>query len=296
MLTRFACASTLTALLAAAPAVAQDFSNDFQISKLGNPQPNGTDFNPRANANFRAFARQFAAVMSSTNGMGPETLGHSGFAFSADVTYFAVDTSSLPTLAPFSGRPWFPSIHIRKGLPLSFEVGARVSWFPNSRMGVGGLELKWAVNEGFAFSLDIAVRGFVNKMVNTRDFDLTSGGLDVGVGKQFSIAGMVTLTPYIGWSLVFVGASTGLIDFRPSRTVAEADTEPIKDYDVFTSLQASENTHNRFYGGLRFIGGHAIFNAEASYSVFPSFRDGVANENRFIPGVLTVTLSLGLDF
>ncbi|MDP3236332.1 MAG: hypothetical protein Q8S33_25385 [Myxococcales bacterium] len=296
MLTRLACASTLTALLAAAPAAAQGFSNDFQISKLGNPQPDGTGFDPRANGNFRVFARQLAAVMSSTNGMPPETLGHSGFAFSADFTYYAVDTSSLPTLGSFRGATWFPSVHLRKGLPFSFEVGARASWFPESRMGMGGLELKWALNEGFAYLPDIAVRGFVNKIINTRDFDLTSGGLDLGIGKQFAIAGMVTLTPYAGWSLVFVGSSTGNIDFRPSRSVAEADTELFKDYYVFTSLQAIQNTHNRFYGGLRFIGGHAVINAEVSYSVFPSFRDSGANENRTIPGVLAVTGSLGLDF
>ena len=79
-------------------------------------------------------------------------------------------------------------------------------------------------------------------------------------------------------------------------TVPEADTELFKDYYVFTSLQAIQNTHNRFYGGLRFIGGHAMINAEVSYSVFPSFRDSGANENRTIPGVLAVTGSLGLDF
>lgn len=296
MLTRFASAATLLGVLCAAPAGAQGFSNDFQISKLGNPQPDGTGYDPRANGNFRVFARQFGAVMSSVNAMPPETLGHSGFAFSADFTYYAVDPAQLPTLGTFRGGTWFPSVHLRKGLPFSFEVGARASWFPESRMGMGGLELKWAVNEGFAFSPDIAVRGFVNKIVNSRDFDLTSGGLDVGIGKQFAIAGMVTLTPYIGWSLVFVGASTGNVDFRPSRTVGEADTELFKDYYIFTSLQAIQNTHNRFYGGLRFIGGHALINLEASYSVFPSFRDSGANETRTIPGVLTATGSIGLDF
>lgn len=282
------------ALLAAAPAFAQGFSNDFQISKLGNPQPDGTGFDPRANGNFRAFARQFAAVMTSINGAPPETLGHSAFAFAADATYFAISPSQLPTLGNFRGPTWFPSVHLRKGLPFSFEVGARAAWFPESRMGMGGLELKWALNEGFTYLPDIGVRGFVNKLINSRDFDLTAGGLDLGIGKQFAIAGMITLTPYAGWSLVFVGASTGNVDFRPSRSTAEADTDLFKDYYIFNSLLAINNTHNRFYGGLRFIGGHALVNVEVSYSVFPTFRDN--NENRSIPGVFAGTASIGLDF
>jgi hypothetical protein len=276
-------------------AFAQGFSNDFQISKLGNPQPDGTMADARANGNFRVFARQFAAVMTSANGASPDTLGHSGFAFALTTTYYDLQGGSMPTVGTFRGPRILPGVHVRKGLPFSIEVGARASWIPESRMGIGGLELKWAVLEGFQYLPELAVRGFVSKLINSRDFDLTAGGLDLGIGKQFAIAGMVTLTPYAGWSLTFVGASTGNVDFRPTRTLAEADTELFRDYFVFTSLQAIQNTHNRFYGGLRFIGGHALINLELSYSLFPSFRD--ANmETRTIPGVLAFTGSLGLDF
>ncbi len=271
------------------------FPNDFQIARLGNPQPDGTGFDPRANGNFRVFARQFAAAMTSTNSMPPETLGHSAFAFAADFTYYNIPTSALPTAGTFKDFTWFPGIHLRKGLPFSFEVGARAAWLPNSRMGLGGLELKWAVNEGFTYLPDIGVRGFINKLINSRDFDLTAGGLDLGIGKQFAIAGMVTLTPYAGWSLVFVGASTSNIDFRNTRTLSEADTELFKDYYVYTSLPAIQNTHNRFYGGVRFIGGHALVNAEVSYSLFPTFKD-TNGETRSISGVLAATASIGLDF
>lgn len=294
MFVRLGFALAFTTMLSALPASAQGFPNDFQISKLGNPQPDGTGFDPRANGNFRVFARQFAAVMTSINGTSPDTLGHSAFAFAADFTYYSLPSTSLPTVGAFKDATWFPGIHVRKGLPFSFEVGARAAWFPNSRMGMGGLELKWAVLEGFTYMPDIAVRGFINKLINSRDFDLTAGGLDLGLGKQFAIAGMVTLTPYVGWSLVFVGASTSNIDFRRSRTLAEGDVELFKDYYIFTSLQAVQNIHNRFYGGLRFIGGHAFVNAELSYSVMPDFKDN--NETRSIAGVLAGTASIGLDF
>jgi hypothetical protein len=285
----------LVLLVSSSAAVAQGFSNDFQISKLGNPQPDGTMADPRANGNFRVFARQFAAVITSANGAPPDTLGHSGFAFALTTTYYDLQGGSMPTVGAFRGPRILPGVHVRKGLPASIEIGARASWIPESRMGIGGLELKWAVLEGFAVLPDLAVRGFISKLINSRDFDLTAGGLDLGIGKQFAIAGMVTLTPYGGWSLTFVGASTSNVDFRPTRSLAEADTELFRDYFVFSSLQAIQNSHSRMYGGLRFIGGHALLNVEVAYAFPTTFRD--ANmETRTVPGTLAVTGSLGLDF
>ena len=180
-----------------------------------------------------------------------------------------------------------PSIHIRKGLPFSFEIGARGGWVEKSRMGTATLELKWALNEGFTYLPDIGVRGNITKLLNSRDFDLTAGGLDIGIGKQFAIGGMVTLTPYVGWNLVFVGASTSNVDFNPNRTLAEADTpaEQYKDFYVFSSLFAGANTHNRFYGGIRFIGGVLQLGGEISYSAVGTFKDAKTGENRTVAPV-----------
>jgi hypothetical protein len=288
-------AASAVVLLAASAVRGQPFPNDFQIWRLGNPQSDGAGASPSANGNFRVFARQLAAVLTSTNGMAPSSLGHSAFALSVEGTYYFVDTKALPTANEFAGATWFPSLHLRKGLPFSFEIGARGSYLPQSRMGAAGLELKWAVNEGLRSFPDICVRGFVTKLINSRDFDLTAGGFDLGIGKQLTVAGMMTLTPYGGFSLVFVGATTGSIDFRPNRTLAEADAEPFRDYYVFEGLPAGQNTHNRVYGGLRLVGGHFTLNAEASYSVFPVFRDARTGETRSIPGVLALTGSFGIQ-
>ena len=260
----------LLALVATAcwAATAHADPNDFHIAKLGNPVPNGTGFNAEGNNNFRVFARQFAAAMTSVNLSPPETLGHSGFAFNAELSVVFIDTPTvkMPTEGEFSGTLLIPSIHIRKGLPWSFELGARGQWIEKSRMGAGTLELKWAINEGFTYLPDIAVRGNVTKLLNSRDFDLTAGGLDLGLGKQFALGGMITLTPYAGWTFVFVGASTGNVDFHANRTLAESDKpqEQFRDVYVFDSLQAIYNTHHRFYAGARFIGGVLTLGAEFS--------------------------------
>lgn len=243
---------------------------DFHLSKFGDPSITST-----ANADFRSFARQFAAGMTSANLAPPETLGHSGFAVSADLSLVNFQ-GSLPTNVDFTGPLLVPSVHFRKGLPASFEIGGRAGWIAQSRMGVGTLELKWAINEGFKYLPDIGVRGSITKLVNAKDFDLTAGGLDIGIGKQFALGGMITLTPYVGWNLMFVGASTGNIDFKPNRTLSESDAQNAQfdGFNVFAPLQAAANTHNRFYGGFRFIGGVVQLGFEVSYSILGTNSSG----------------------
>ncbi|MEW5738385.1 MAG: hypothetical protein AB1938_05635 [Myxococcota bacterium] len=290
--------ATLPCLALALATSARADTYDFKIYQLGNPQVGGTGYTPRADANFRAFVRQFGAAMTSVNLAPPETLGHSGFAFNAELSVVDFQGGTLPTEGEFKGPLLIPSLHVRKGLPYSFEIGARAAWIEKSRMGAGTFELKWAVNEGFTYLPDIGVRGSITKLVNTRDFDVTCGGLDIGIGKQFAIAGMITITPYVGWNLMFVGATTSSIDFRPSRTLEESDTpgEQYRDFYIFESVLAAQNTHNRFYGGFRFIGGVAIVGAEISYSVLGRFRDAKTGMDIDVPAVLAGNFTVGLDF
>ena len=283
---------------------------DFRIYQLGNPQESGIGGTPSANANFRAFAHRLGAAMTSVNLGPPETLGHSAFAISAELSVvdFGVATAAnqIPTQRQVNGPVLLPSIHIRKGLPWSFELGVRAAWFEKSRMGTGTVELKWALNEGFTYLPDICVRGHVTKILNSRDFDVTAGGLDLGIGKQFAIGGMVTLTPYIGWNLIFVGASTGNVDFNPNRSLSDADQPgaQFSNYYIFDSVLAATNTNNRFYGGFRFIAGVVMLGFEFSYTLLGSFNDskiGVVDskcDGRSVcmPDVKAYNGTIGFDF
>jgi hypothetical protein len=281
----------------AAPAALADV-NDFRIYQLGNPQAGGTGANPLADANFRSFVRQFGAAITSVNLAPPETLGHSGFAVNAELAVVSFQGGSLPTTGAYQGPLLMPSVHFRKGLPGSVEFGARAAWINQSRMGVGTLELKWAINEGFTYLPDIGVRGNISKLLNGRDFDLTTGGVDVGIGKQFAIGGMITLTPYVGWNLLFVGASSGNVDFNPNRSLADADSPggQFKDIFVFAPVEAAANSHNRFYGGFRFIAGLFQLGAEVSYSLIGSFKDAKTGTKVDVPAVLVGSVTIGLDF
>ncbi len=301
----------LVGVLSSATALADAY--DFRIYQLGNPycglDPSGacvspgSGYRPEADANFRAFTRRLAAAMTSVNLMPPETLGHSAFSIGVELSVVdfgsTTTTTDIPTTSPIRGPLLMPSVHIRKGLPWSFELGVRAAWLEKSRMGSGTLELKWALNEGFTYLPDIGVRGYVTKLLNTRDFDVTAGGLDIGVGKQFAIAGMVTVTPYVGWNLSFVGATSGSVDFRPSRGLDDSDKvkDPTagSDFYVFKPVMAAQNTNNRFYGGFRLIAGVVQLGFEVSYTVLGSFEDARVGRVDMAP-VVSYNGLIGFDF
>ncbi len=93
-------------------------------------------------------------------------------------------------------------------------------------------------------------------------------------------------------------AATSNVDFRPDRSLqdSESPTTQFKDVTIFEPLFAAANTHNRFYGGLRFIGGVLQLGAELSYSIIGKFNDVSSSSERTVPGVLAINSTIGLDF
>jgi hypothetical protein len=303
------------AALVCGPAAYAD-RNDIEITRLGNPNqfrnPNSTEpaanFNPEANGDFRAFARTYAAALTSVNLMPPETLGHAGFALQAELGVISLPSDSEVRL-PTEGTPTqpllLPSVHVRKGLPFSLEFGARVGWIDRSSLFAATGEVKWAVNEGFTWLPDVCVRGHVTRLLGNRDFDLTASGVDLGVGKQFPLGGMVTLTPYGGLDLVGVIATSDTLDFRQDRPLNGTldPTTPyagLDDTGVYQEVRGWENINTRIYGGVRFIGGALQLGAEVSLSSQGTIPvlNAATNETRDrpLPAVFALSTTLGLDF
>src|SRR6478609_966251 len=98
-----------TAIVLFATVAAAD-PHDFRVSQFGNPATT-----PTANDDFRVFARELSAALTSVNLMPPETLGHSGFFFGAElaVVNFETDKFKFPTIKEFKGPMLLPSVHLR---------------------------------------------------------------------------------------------------------------------------------------------------------------------------------------
>ncbi|AEI65344.1 hypothetical protein [Corallococcus macrosporus] len=278
--------------------------NDLQIARFGNPDPEAANTVASANADFQAFARIMGAAITSVNLMPPETTGHSAWAINAELSVVSLPGGvHVPTQNEQPGTVLIPSFHARKGLPFSLELGGRVGWVEKSSQVVATGEVKWAANEGFTYLPDFGVRGHVTKLFGARDLGLTVMGLDFGVGKQFPLGGMVTLTPYGGLDLGFVGATSSRIDFNPDRSFDDSTNgssrEALVDTAEYRKVGFGSNINQRIYGGVRFIGGVLQLGAELSLTRTGSVSyvdDSGATVDRGLPAVFAFNTTLGLDF
>lgn len=294
----------LAALLSGAAAYAD--KNDLRISQLGNPDAGEAHFSNTANSDFQAFARAMSAAITSTNLTPPETLGHAGFNVNAELGVVILPRSASIRIPVESGSQpdsmLVPSLHVRKGLPFSVELGGRVGWVEKSRMIAATGEAKWAINEGFTYLPDIGARLHITRLMGVRDLSLTAAGLDAGIGKQFPFGGMVTITPYGGLDFTFVSAESDIIDFRPDRSyndsLQDSSRAALEDTSVYKQVEAASNMTQRIYGGVRFIGGTLQLSAELSFARLGSAQetDDPNSATRSLPTVVTFNTSLGLDF
>lgn len=295
----------------ALPSAALADSGDFQLYQM-----NSTALREGAPANasayFRIFANQLGSAVSGFNLAPPETLGHSGFnvAFEYALAKINPDARFWPTEGNSKSEYLLmPTLHLRKGLPFSFEIGTKVTYLQQTSMAVGTIEVKWALNEGFIYFPDLGVRGYGTHIIGSRDFSLTAAGLDIGIGHQFAIGGMVTLTPYLGWNLVYVGASTSLIDYWPDRSVDKSIPTPTTTIDmgdskdprngtpatgVFDNVQIHQNHNNRFYFGLRLIG--YVFEFGAEVSLVNTIGVKLADETVVKNQIIVFGAKAGIDF
>lgn len=174
-----------------------------------------------------------------------ETLGLNGFEFAFEGTVVPIHSDKQYWTAAIEGSPgsvlFIPHLHVRKGLPFSFEVGTQLSYIPESEMFLVGAELKWALNEGFYFIPDLAIRFTINHMVGPKDFALSTGGWDLSLSKAFGVGGMISLTPYAGYNMLFVHGS--------SHVVLDQADPPLSH--VFNEVNWKDNMHHRFFVGCR---------------------------------------------
>ena len=184
-----------------------------------------------------------------------ETLGLNGFSFSLEGTIAPISNDENFWTEPIEGKPgsvlFIPHIHMRKGLPFSTEA-------------------KWALNEGFYWIPDLAVRFTINHMIGSKDFELSTGGWDISLSKAFGVGGMLSLTPYAGYNMHFIHSS--------SHVVLE-DTSEMSDY-VFGEMNWQDNMHHRFFFGCRL-----------KTFIFPVTLEGIISDS-----VSLFNFKLGFDY
>ncbi len=131
------------------------------------------------------------------------------------------------------------TLHVRKGLPFSAEVGGTFTRLLNSPLWGVGVEFKFAALEGFTYLPELSFRGAVATFLGTRDYALLTASGDVILSKKIGIAGLFKLAPYVGYSLLYTHGSSNVIPVEIS-SVGNPPTISIEQ-QVFDSADVFKN-------------------------------------------------------
>lgn len=265
---------------------------DVDLSRLGPPTAAAWQaLNPGQPGLAWAYAhasRQRFAVLSSQVGLAlssavlhpASTTGHTGFAVDLEGAAMTADADPVGVAtAGVSRSPWtgteqpgalfMPSVHVRKGLPFSFEIGGRFIYLAMSNYFAGQGEVKWAVNEGFSYLPDLALRAAYTRLFGARQWNLSTADLDVMISKRFGLMGVTSLTPYAVARLTYLYASSERIDFAPGPVTPANVSVLAAEFPRFVT-----NVY-RTTAGLRLTVYSVSLTAEATY--FSGSKAGTKN-------------------
>ncbi|HDN25691.1 MAG TPA: hypothetical protein ENG03_01075 [Thioploca sp.] len=165
---------------------------------------------------FDDFVKEFGSALLF-NPMAPaETLGITGFDVSVEIVATDIsDDQAYWTKLVSDGNPYsylpVPRLHVQKGLPFGFDVGAMYVAVPDTNIKLWGLEAKYAILEGSMLTPALSVRASYSQLQGVNDISLDTKSLDVLVSKGF-----LMFTPYVGASLTAVNGSenSSLVDLN----------------------------------------------------------------------------------
>ncbi len=185
----------MAAALAATSMGAQAASN---IDRLGD----------LAQSEFRLFSEDLGAALSYKALAPAEPLGITGFDVGLEVTATNLEHSSLFDLASsgsgFNTLP-APKLHLHKGLPFNFDVGALLSAVPDSNIRLMGAELRYAFIEGGVTMPAVALRATYTRLSGVDQLDFDTRGVELTISKGFAM-----LTPYAGVGKVWSTSTPNL--------------------------------------------------------------------------------------
>jgi hypothetical protein len=153
-------------------------------------------------SDFRLLSEDLGAALSYKALIPSEPLGTTGFDLGIEfsstklqntaVFNRVVSGSSIDSLV-------LPKLHVHKGLPFGFDIGASYAAVPDSNIKVWGAEVRYAIIKGGATTPAVGVRGSYSALEGVSQLKLNTTGVDVSISKGFAM-----FTPYAGIGKVWV--------------------------------------------------------------------------------------------
>lgn len=310
-----AVSSFAIAIAAGTTASADTF--DLALQRLVLPPQNGGYADPGSQANIDAGAliayRQVVSELAAALAPGilttADTVGYSGFQFTADYSLTTISTDQAkcqvgvdPSLhkgdcpwnfaveggkngAKLPGMLNTLTVMARKGIwmPLpSFEIGAGASKLLQSNLFTVQVYAKFALHEGFhKWPIpSLAVRGSATRVMGESQIDLTMAQLDVSISKSIGIAGTVTLVPYAGAAWLYAIPRGQVLDLTPDHDAFRdgPSSVDLNNNAVFPSSANADITRWRFFGGMRLNYNILVLTADFIATMCGDFNGGCAGD------------------
>lgn len=250
-----------------APQSAQANPYDISLRSLGRPRTQS--LNDPAVRRYRALSAELALALSPKPMQPAETLGMSGFEFAisntltginADADYWQGQAGAPVLEGVLRNRDvpsvlWTPTVHLRKGLPLSTEIGIQGSYLAFSEMFMLGGEFKVALHESyFRWLPALSARAAVGRLFGSSDLDMMTVEGDLLTSLPFGVGGMAQVTPYFGGGLLYTHVNSFVIDETPfsvSDPVNDQKGGPGGSLYNFPTLEWHKTSYPRIFGGVR---------------------------------------------
>lgn len=160
---------------------------------------------------FRDLTGDLGAAVSYKAVIPVAALGVAGFDLGAEMTVTRIEHKGEWDRASSGSGPstlYIPKVHIHKGLPAGFDVGAFYSSVTDTNINIWGAEIRYALVRGSTTVPAVGLRGTYSKITGVDQLDLDTKSVEIGVSKGFTV-----ITPYAGIGRVWtearpVGVST----------------------------------------------------------------------------------------
>ncbi|MFT4705104.1 MAG: hypothetical protein ACI81R_002812 [Bradymonadia bacterium] len=287
---RFAITVLALVLLLIVPAFAEAGGNDITLQRFGSCSTTDSGACPEVEIDergFRRLGRDLGLVLSPKLRATAETLGPAGFSFQIDQSFSTVNANEdywerANIDEDPQGTLLTTQLHLRKGLPMSLEIGTMVTFLWQSDLIAIGGEFKWALHEDTLWPVpDFMIRGFGNTVVGHPQLLLSTVGFDAVLGVPIGVGNVVNITPYAGYTFTVIFAGSQIIDSTPGDLLPPVvSNDPGSASQPEFSFEVEGDVQHQGLLGLRVQAG--IINTH--------FEVNVAGD------VQTYGLTLGADF
>ncbi len=164
-----------------------------------------------AQGEFKDLSRELGSALGYRNLAPPAPLGLTGFDVAVQGSLINIKNDSSywkKAAGDAPGYVGYPTLRVRKGLPLGIDVGAMYSYVVDSNIKLYGVEVSKAILEGSLSTPALGLRGTYTRLAGVNDLHLQTAGVDASVSK-----GLLFLTPYAGAGMLW-------IDSKPHGTLA----------------------------------------------------------------------------